>query len=113
MQPKTTRKGSAMTKTAQHTPGPWDDNDNGLIVGNLNGYEHEAPFICDVCNEPGSGEYTEQERANARLIKAAPDMLEALELCEEVLAELARVDDGTPSISALNVARAAIAKATG
>ncbi len=40
-------------------------------------------------------------------------MLEALELCEEVLAELARVDDGTPSISALNAARAAIAKATG
>jgi hypothetical protein len=111
MQPKPTKKGNAMTKTAQHTPGPWDDNDNGLIVGNLDDYEHEAPFVCDVCDSPL--EYTDQERANARLIKAAPDMLEALELCQEVLTELARVDDGTPSISALNAARAAIAKATG
>ena len=44
---------------------------------------------------------------------AAPDMLEALELCEDVLSELARSDDGTPSVSALNLARAAIAKAKG
>jgi hypothetical protein len=113
MQPKLTKKGNAMTKTAQHTPGPWQDNDAGLIYGQVTGDDDEAPFICDCCNEPGSGEYTEQERANARLIKTAPDMLAALELCEEVLAELARVDDGTPSISALNAARAAIAKATG
>ena len=42
---------------------------------------------------------------------ASREMLEALELCEEVLAELARLDDGTPSISALHLARAAIAKA--
>jgi len=34
-------------------------------------------------------------------------------LCEDVLSELARLDDGTPSISALNLARAAIAKAKG
>jgi transcription initiation factor IIE alpha subunit len=66
-----------------------------------------APFVCDVCDNPL--EYTDQERANARLIAAAPDLLEALELCEDVLA---RLDDGTPSISALHAARAAIAKAT-
>ena len=46
-----------------------------------------------------------------RLKLAAGDLLEALELCEDVLSELARLDDGTPSISALNLARAAIAKA--
>jgi hypothetical protein len=48
-----------------------------------------------------------------RLCDAAPALLEALELCEDVLSELARSDDGTPSISALQLARAAIAKAKG
>jgi hypothetical protein len=48
-----------------------------------------------------------------RLCDAARDMLEALKLCEDVLNELARLDDGTPSVSALLMARAAIAKAEG
>ena len=38
-------------------------------------------------------------------------MVEALELCEDVLSDLARLDDGTPSISALNMVRAILAKA--
>ena len=46
-----------------------------------------------------------------RLRLAAGDMLEALELCVDCLADLARLDDGTPSISALTQARAAIARA--
>lgn len=49
-------------------------------------------------------------RANARLMAAAPEMLEALELCADVLSVLARLDDGTPSISALHLARDLIAK---
>jgi hypothetical protein len=44
---------------------------------------------------------------------AAPQLHEALELCEDVLSDLARLDDGTPSISALNLARAALTKAKG
>lgn len=47
------------------------------------------------------------------LCDAAAEMLEALELCEDVLSDLSRLDDGTPSVSALNMARAAIAKAKG
>lgn len=51
---------------------------------------------------------------NDRLLcDAAAEMLEALELCEDVLSDLSRLDDGTPSVSALNLARAAIAKAKG
>ena len=46
-----------------------------------------------------------------RLRLAAGDMLEALELCADCLDDLARLDDGTPSISALSQARAAIARA--
>ena len=48
-----------------------------------------------------------------RLRLAAGDLLAALELCVDCLAELSRLDDGTPSISALDQARAAIAKAKG
>ena len=50
---------------------------------------------------------------NLRLRLAAGDLLEALELCADCLAELARLDDGTPSVSALNRARAALAKTKG
>jgi hypothetical protein len=53
------------------------------------------------------------DKANACLIAAAPKMLEALHLCEDVLSDLARLDDGTPSISALNMTRTAINEATG
>lgn len=48
-----------------------------------------------------------------RLCDAAAEMLEALKLCEDVLSDLARLDDGTPSVSALHMARNAIASATG
>src|ERR1700679_4257089 len=100
-----------MTQEHNYTPGPWQDNDAGLIYGQVSGDEDAAPFVCDVCDSPL--DYTEQEKANARLITAAPELVEALELCEDVLSELARLDDGTPSISALNAARKAIAKAKG
>ena len=45
-----------------------------------------------------------------RLRLAAGDLFDALELCVDCLAELARLDDGTPSVSALAQARAAIAR---
>jgi hypothetical protein len=47
-----------------------------------------------------------------RVHLAAHDLLDALELCVDCLTDLARLDDGTPSINALNQARAAIVKAT-
>jgi hypothetical protein len=112
MQP-TPRRGTTMTDTAKHTPGPWEDNDAGLIYGQMQDDEDQAPFVCDVCNEPGSGSYTEQEKANAILIAAAPDLLHAAELAADALNDLARSDDGTCSISALHSLRAAIARATG
>jgi hypothetical protein len=64
-----------MTKITQHTAGPWEANAAGLIYGHVGHDEDEAPFVCDVCVSPL--EYTEAERANARLIAAAPELLEA------------------------------------
>ena len=47
------------------------------------------------------------------LCDAAPEMRKALELCGEVLSDLARLDHGTPSVTALNMTRDALAKANG
>ena len=45
-----------------------------------------------------------------RLRLAAGDLFDALQLCVDCLADLARLDDGTPSVSALEQARAVIAR---
>jgi hypothetical protein len=67
-----TSKGDyAMTQAITHSPTPWQDNDAGLIYGQVSGDDDEAPFVADVCNNPGSGEYTEQEQANAAFIVRA------------------------------------------
>ena len=65
---------------AQHTKGPWEDNGAGLIYGQVSGDDDEAPFVADCCKDGGSGDYDAEEVANARLIAAAPDLLEALQL---------------------------------
>ena len=67
---------------AEHTPGPWDHH-----VDNQSEYTHTitavsrpatSPIIADVVKHPSS-------EANARLIAAAPDLLEQLEdLVEQV-----------------------------
>jgi len=96
----------------QHTPGPWhvDELDDDLI------YDRQGKHIATAGNAvqlDDRYETPEEVTANARLIAAAPQMFDALELCEDVLAELARLDDGTPSVSALNMTRHVLAKAKG
>lgn len=56
-----------------HTPGPWQVN-------------HNDPFqVCDACDARGCGPIATmlgtaaEKRANARLIAAGPELLEALE----------------------------------
>ena len=93
--------------TTAHTPGPWrvfDVFTNIEIVADRP-TAHETESLVQFKGQRNA-------KANARLMAAAPEMLEALELCEDVLSELSRLDDGTPSVSALNLARAAITKAT-
>lgn len=88
--------------STQHTPGPW------VAVARTNAYiEIEAP------NQPGysakkvaTASLTNHE-ANARLIAAAPDLLEALNAAEALLHSL-----GMQSSDAYQEIDAAIAKAT-
>jgi len=98
--------------TTTHTPGPWQDNDAGLIYGQVTDDEDEAPFVCDCCNEPGSGEYTEREKANARLIAAAPDMLEALEFVGMTFADMEASKRKGYYTECPKIVAAAITKAT-
>jgi hypothetical protein len=83
------------------TPGPWNIFQSiGLEV------EADGIPICEIWQRGDE----EQEQANARLIAAAPDLLEAL---KEVLSSW---EDGyTPNEDqdTYNTARAAIRKATG
>ena len=73
--------GKAMSK---HTPGPWFAirNDHYWEV-NIEDCRY-APSVANTCDtEVREGSYIAE--ANARLIAAAPDLLEALELADAVL----------------------------
>lgn len=90
----------------KHTPGPWIQHDkasmailgkNGFLVANCGGH-------FDSRRE--SGELEKEHQANARLIAAAPELLEAL----TAMVETHYWDQEFP---AFKQARAAIHKATG
>jgi len=92
--------------STQHTPGPWTFN---LTTGVIRSISEEfpncrQPVICDLRRWP-SGDTTYIDSANAHLIAAAPDLLEALK--DAVSTQPA----DSPIKWVLN-ARAAIAKAT-
>jgi hypothetical protein len=99
----------------KHTPGPWfaEANDSYWEVNPMNGGDDGIPFsVANVCcSSPGYRDGGLQE-ANARLIAAAPELLEALrELLEDT--QHANHDCGDLSYCPVSKARAAIAKATG
>lgn len=86
----------------KHTPGPWF------------GRPYHDPILIQGCDEVGlciafscggGGQKRDEFKANARLIAAAPDLLEAL---QELLASVEGVPCGPEA-----KCRAAIAKATG
>lgn len=98
---------------AKHTPGPWKQHpDYQWIIKEDNApISDEGVTIASTTAHEGSGFFPNpsQGRANARLIAAAPDMLEALNLCRQHMYEHA---SNTPD-NAFEKLCAAIAKATG
>lgn len=100
----------------KHTPGPWE------IRRSQSGYPYQirAPHIQDA---PGaiidvtrwgsiSMPSSEEGEANARLISATPDLLEALRNCLS-LVELKFGNTDQTGNAAIEQAKAALAKATG
>lgn len=108
---------------AKHTPGPWWETDHG--VRDRGGYIcHARPAM----HYPGQDERFEKETieraANKKLIAAAPELLEALQVCKAALDWVVE-QGGGPACeheggvvcfckenNAINVAKVAIAKAT-
>jgi hypothetical protein len=88
--------------SALHTPGPWDHS-NGKVFGStgtaiLTVHKHKSQTV---------------SLANLALVSAAPELLEALQLCEGNIESL--LASAHPKVYGewLAVVRAAIAKATG
>jgi hypothetical protein len=97
---------------AEHTPGPWRADDVRYqrdFRTFVNVGEEPFGFIAAVSADP---QHPETINANARLIAAAPELLEALINCADQ-AEIAMRAEGGEGFWAVEAARAAIAKATG
>jgi hypothetical protein len=92
----------------KHTPGPWEQMPSG-VMGSLSVWNPQRALVVAMAG----GMSAEEGLSNARLIAAAPELLEALQEFVRVL------NSGTPVNliqeigQAGDVARAAIAKATG
>lgn len=102
-----------------HTPGPWvvwgvSSNDGeSEVVSNRDG----SKTICwtaDTYNEDeDEGEATDEDLSNARLIAAAPELLEALEAAKGTIEYLLSNDDNGPAYNCLELISSAISKAEG
>lgn len=69
--------------SAQHTPGPWVSSKFGFQVLTGDSWSTVCTLKGDARWEDGRGDYApeyewQRQEANARLIAAAPDLLEAL-----------------------------------
>ena len=78
-----------MNANAKHTPGPWHTDNDGQIYGPNPEFDptdpqtHEEILIADTA--PDNAALTEYDEANARLMAAAPVMLEALRYAAELI----------------------------
>lgn len=93
----------------EHTPGPWREGRDWYIIENGYGFAVGSAASVHIGKE--------QCRANARLMAAAPDLLEACRLALPVVEEVAATHAGSPMGAEAkvraNTIRAAIRKATG
>ena len=98
-----------MKRVAAHTPGPWAILPNTPhFVRAMHPADGMQP-VATVYHFGGDGELA----ANARLIAAAPELLEALERISTAYDETLRHPIAAPLLQAVYAARAAIAKARG
>jgi len=91
----------------KHTPGPWKVRENG---GLMKAVEANKDWLVYACGRDYMGR--EELEANARLIAAAPELLEAL---QEILSTMRKPPSGSGGFHEFDIkaAERAIAKATG
>lgn len=100
-----------MTTTTQtHTPGPWqiEAGLTGLFICAPGTFKTAPtrPVIAETCNQSVS---PDEETANARLIAAAPDLLDAL---NGLMLVIETTNPAWKAMRAVSKAAEAIAKAT-
>jgi len=118
-----------MSKAGKHTPAPWvfapdyDENDGDIIIGGT--YDEtdgktlipDGPRVVAICFKSDlqdEEQYpTEEVRANAHLIAAAPELYIALLAIEEYILQEAGYGERTFNRALQNAALAALAKARG
>lgn len=100
-----------MNKNNQHTKGPWEVG--GVFEGGVRIWAaHGGPYI-GLARKSANPAISQQEAmANARLLAAAPELLEALKLLVRRAQEAGIGDDFWPQ-DAFEAAKEAIAKAEG
>ena len=100
----------------KHTPGPWGtlpeecDKPYIRVRGTVLGRRYKVANVITPIYDGVHEREAEETRANARLIAAAPDLLEALQTIAGHLDDTAACNSDKAMAS---TARAAIAKATG
>jgi hypothetical protein len=114
--------------SAKHTPGPWvvnKDQSRCELGVDTAGGEWGICLVADAAGETLDHSSENASEANARLIAAAPDLLEALRAFMALDRDFSTASDrhlreiiaeqraSAPLVKAVIAARAAIAKATG
>jgi hypothetical protein len=95
-----------------HTPGPWILSESDSAASSFGIADANGSSIASV----GDGRHDgapEESAANARLIAAAPDLLDACMTLAEVASDSVELGDWPELIKAIEQADAAIAKADG
>ena len=67
--------------TTNYTPGPWSADDNGDVYAKRNGADEQIAFALfdpSYPNPEQHADWGDEAKANARLIAAAPDLLDAV-----------------------------------
>ena len=97
--------------TTTHTPGPWKHGETTMTRGRIYG----GGVLVATLDPPQLQEEVAMKEADARLIAAAPDMLEALKACADPRAfgNLMGGHSYDAEQRAMELVREAIAKATG
>lgn len=99
---------------ANHTPGPWTVSGlGGPWEATLRVRAKNWGMVAQIGVNPGMPHWDAPQRANARLIAAAPELLEVAKDFQEALRELGLFCECGESDCRTTRLRAAIAKATG
>lgn len=98
----------------RHTPGPWwVDGYRVRHDKEANPNHRRGPAVCDCAMTHGLGDAALEDTANAHLIAASPDLLEALKQLQPESTGCMESMDWRLYWDAVKVARSAIAKAEG